>query len=158
MKTVIATGLSLNLPQGWDLESLVETDGFCREIIFRKMSLVGSLELISVGDRELVGAQRDYVSAYKSDLQDRGCRILESAPIAGSFMATHVDSLGQIFHYVSRSSPIVHLSVSGVNSPSELDEVVNLTLSIEVDSAAAGETSKPFGTVLPIALVDSNWV
>lgn len=155
----IASGISIVLIDGWQLEAVGEIS-HCYEITLVKRDAHACLRFIALGGQSLDSAFDQFRFSLLESLVALGCSIEPAdSKLKNVITAFHPEKSGKIFHYIRKTNPLIHLSAAGVNSEEQKKELMLLADSIVLDTLDLIEGSDlDFGQIVPLKLNEDFWV
>lgn len=158
-RVAIADGVSLIIPEGWDVYATGESqEAF--EILMHKDGAEACLRMIGIGKKSHDSALDCFKFSLLESLVTLGCLVEPSeSGTRQLIIASHPDRPGKILHYIVKSSPLLHFSAGGISGSSETEEFLTMADSLLMDNEiAVSSKDYGFGELVPFTLSKDSWI
>lgn len=154
----IASGVSLLLVGGWELEAVGEASE-SPEILMNKGDAQACLRLISLGENSMESGFDQFRFSILESLVALGCSIEPvDTRYKGVITAIHPEKIGKIIHYLRKTSPLIHVSAAGITSDELTKELVLMADSINLEESEFLQSQElEFGELVPFHLNGDLW-
>ena len=159
LRIEIASGISIILVDGWQLEAVGEISN-CYEITLVKQDAHACLRFIALGGQSLNSGFDQFRFSLLESLVALGCSIKPAdSKLQNVITASHPEKSGEIIHYIRKTNPLIHLSAAGVTSEEQKKELTLLADSIVLDNLDLIEGSDlDYGQIVPLKLNKDFWI